>query len=227
MLTVNYQYNHCMVDYNRLSNGRRSKVDTCKTDAAKKQRMVAGALLEHALVQYGVKQPFIYETSADGKPFLKGDEMPYFSISHCDEMSACVVSASMVGVDIEKLGRGNGKISKRFFTPNEMAYLGQFVGEEWDKVFTMLWTAKEAVAKCIDVSAVEICQQSDFSALVDKIKTANTLLLEHKELTLQTIHTGQALYMASYEIYENIIMCVSEKPSDVRFELTDILWEKH
>lgn len=77
------------------------------------------------------------------KPFLPDEEF-HFSISHCGDYAAAIVSTNFrVGIDIEipveKIGRMKGK----FLNEQELARLGS----PGPQLLTTLWSAKEAVFK--------------------------------------------------------------------------------
>jgi 4'-phosphopantetheinyl transferase EntD len=92
------------------------------------------------------------------KPFLE-QEQYHFSISHCGEFAAALVSSNYrVGVDIESIGPKIGRVKHKFIHPGEMTFLpagvttrqdrGEGQGatsvQEW---LTMIWCAKEAIYK--------------------------------------------------------------------------------
>lgn len=83
------------------------------------------------------------------KPFLE-DEKYHFSISHCGNFAAALVSSThRVGVDIERVSPRIISISHKFLHDHEHAFL-----REWEhlsqmhlELSTILWSAKEAVYK--------------------------------------------------------------------------------
>ncbi len=78
------------------------------------------------------------------KPFLE-DEAYHFSISHCGEYAAVVVSrAYRVGVDIERVTGKVQTILHKFLTASEQQLLHNGVA---DKNATLLWSVKESVYK--------------------------------------------------------------------------------
>jgi phosphopantetheinyl transferase len=79
------------------------------------------------------------------KPFLK-DEAYHFSISHCGDYAAAIVSTQQrVGVDIEIPHEKILAISAKFLTDSDKAILNR-IGEG-TYLYTMAWSIKEAVFK--------------------------------------------------------------------------------
>ncbi|PZR27849.1 MAG: 4-phosphopantetheinyl transferase [Citrobacter freundii] len=77
------------------------------------------------------------------KPYLPGEEY-HFSISHCGDYAAAIVSKDKrVGVDIEIPVEKIARIRDKFLSPEEQALL--LNGDL--KQLTALWSAKEAVFK--------------------------------------------------------------------------------
>lgn len=146
-----------------LSRQRREKAHRCKSESAKRQSIVSGLLLEENLHEYVGEIEYVF--SERGKPRLKGSDSPHFSISHCKKYAACAISNTPVGVDVEQVGRGKLAEAERFFCERESRLLTSLSSAAQDHVFTVLWTAKEAVSKCFDVPLVEVCHQTDFSSI--------------------------------------------------------------
>ena len=83
------------------------------------------------------------------KPFLP-DETYHFSISHCGDYAAAIVSSQLrVGIDVEMVTHRVDKIRHKFLHPTEL--------KEWNieglepteryNTLTLLWSAKEAMFK--------------------------------------------------------------------------------
>ncbi|MGX8699145.1 MAG: 4'-phosphopantetheinyl transferase family protein [bacterium] len=81
-----------------------------------------------------------------GKPFLLGENVPCISLSHAGELCALAVSERPIGVDVERL-RCSLPVAERFFTPPEVHALRALSGEAQARLFTRLWTAREAWLK--------------------------------------------------------------------------------
>jgi phosphopantetheinyl transferase len=80
------------------------------------------------------------------KPFLE-DEAFHFSISHCGDFAAAIVSRrNRVGVDIELASDKVERIRHKFISANEKAMLDR-KEVHLPSVPTLVWSAKEAVFK--------------------------------------------------------------------------------
>lgn len=104
------------------------------------------------------------------KPFLS-NEAYHFSISHCGDFAAAIVSSvNRVGVDIELVKPMIEKISHKFLGESEMKllYEGES-GTDRTALLTICWSAKEAMFKWhgdggVDFkSDMQLGEQIDFS----------------------------------------------------------------
>lgn len=94
------------------------------------------------------------------KPFLEND--PYhFSISHCGDFAAAIVSSNrQVGVDIELVTPKIERVADKFLTPAEKSILarGHFSPFAFRQHLTRLWSAKEAIFKWYGAGQVDFRQ---------------------------------------------------------------------
>lgn len=90
------------------------------------------------------------------KPFLP-DERFHFSISHCGDFAAVIVSRThRVGIDIEIPVDVIGRIRDKFLSPEELETFGLMAHPETDySKMTLLWSAKEAVFKWYGLGGVD------------------------------------------------------------------------
>jgi 4'-phosphopantetheinyl transferase len=80
-----------------------------------------------------------------GKPFLQGEEMPLFSISHSGELVAAVFSEKASGIDLElERDVDAAALARRFFSQSEAALLE---GDCDQDLFFRLWVCREAAIK--------------------------------------------------------------------------------
>ena len=90
--------------------------------------------------------PSEWHYNEHGKPFLIGDEATtYFSISHCREAIAVAIADQEVGIDIESIRPAKTELVARVMNEAEQAQISQSVNP--DRMFTHLWTQKEAIVK--------------------------------------------------------------------------------
>jgi phosphopantetheinyl transferase len=83
------------------------------------------------------------------KPFLE-DEAYHFSISHCGDFAAAIVSRThRVGVDIEEIRQTVAKVHHKFVSPGELAVMNACFQPPVPSLrhLTLLWSCKEAVYK--------------------------------------------------------------------------------
>ncbi|MDE3251281.1 MAG: 4'-phosphopantetheinyl transferase superfamily protein [Bacteroidota bacterium] len=81
------------------------------------------------------------------KPFLP-DEQYHFSISHCGDFAAAIVSTTdRVGIDIEIITPRVDKIKHKFLHPEELGFVHSYPTEKQISLLTLLWSCKEAMFK--------------------------------------------------------------------------------
>lgn len=81
------------------------------------------------------------------KPFLP-DEQYHFSISHCGNFAAAIVSSNQqVGIDIEMITERVHKIKHKFLHLQEQAFVASYPVELQTRLLTLLWSVKEAMFK--------------------------------------------------------------------------------
>ena len=112
------------------------------------QRLSVAAyhLLQHALLtEYGIQQPPVLAYGTNGKPMLA--EWPYihFSLSHCREAAACVVSDKPVGIDIESIDHYDEAVAAQVMNSAELRKIHASPSPQM--AFTRLWTMKESLYK--------------------------------------------------------------------------------
>ncbi len=91
------------------------------------------------------------------KPYLVNEQY-HFSISHCGNLAAAIVSSSnRVGVDIERITPRIKTISHKFLHEEEAVFLNQ-----WNQLqamelelVTILWAAKESIYKWYGLGLVD------------------------------------------------------------------------
>jgi len=83
--------------------------------------------------------------SSAGKPYLSGDSVPFFSITHSGGLVMAAFSAEQIGADLE-LERpiDTVALASRFFSNQEALLMSNEKNEE---AFFRLWTCREAAIK--------------------------------------------------------------------------------
>lgn len=105
-------------------------------------------LLLRALQRYDAGRSYVVCEGAHGKPYAaeNGEAISdiHFSVSHTGKLWLCAVDSCPLGLDIESSSRRRSEqIAKRFFAPQEKAFLEQ----NGMKEFLTLWVRKEAYIK--------------------------------------------------------------------------------
>lgn len=110
------------------------------------QHLAGRHLLSYLFPDFPLDEIRIADTR---KPFLEKD--PYhFSISHCGDFAAAIVSTkNRVGVDIELITPKVERVADKFLTEAEKSILfaGHLPPASYRKLLTIMWSAKEALYK--------------------------------------------------------------------------------
>jgi phosphopantetheinyl transferase len=98
------------------------------------------------------------------KPFL-ADEAFHFSISHCGDYAAAIVSThNRVGVDIEIPHSKVEKIQHKFLTEKEKSILDSVNADDYN-ILTMAWSIKEALFKWQGIGEVDFKKHMQIEAI--------------------------------------------------------------
>lgn len=96
----------------------------------------------------------LVEIADTRKPFIPGEQF-HFSISHCGDYAAAIVSTShRVGIDIEIPSPKLELIRHKFLSPGEQEML-QTLDHPLITSLTLLWSVKEAVFKWYGLGSVD------------------------------------------------------------------------
>lgn len=146
-----------------LSDAERARWDRFKLPAAGDQFAYTRGLLRHLLAAYTGVPPagLRFELTPDGKPYLVGGRVQ-FNVSHTAGLSAFVVAARAVGVDVERVravASADGLVG-RYFTPPEIERYHSLPEAVRPAAFLRGWTCKEAVLKAVGCGTrgLECCE---------------------------------------------------------------------
>ena len=103
------------------------------------------------------------------KPYLPNEQY-HFSISHCGDYAAAIVSSDKrVGVDIEIISERIHKVAPKFLSGSELNYLNKddkLFLKQWGVVekvetefLTLIWNAKEAIFKWYGDGGIDFSEQ--------------------------------------------------------------------
>ena len=154
----------------RVPESRKQKIASFRHAESQRLSLGVGLLLVLALEEEGIdgRQARIAEGQW-GKPFLPDHPNLHFSLSHSGKWAMCALGNRPLGCDVEATGRGNEKLTKRFFHPEEqqaLALLAPDTRPEWQREFARIWTRKESWLKA-DGRGLSLGMES-FSVLADQ-----------------------------------------------------------
>lgn len=148
------------------------------------QHLAGRYLLQHLFPQFPINLIQIADTR---KPFLQ-DEQFHFSISHCGDFAAALVSKeNRVGVDIELVTEKIEKVQRKFVSDEEMRMLNGQCSMFNVQVenpcrqlstancqLTLIWSCKEAVFKWYGAGQVDFKNHMQ----VQRIETSDNKLFQ-------------------------------------------------
>ncbi len=125
-------------EYPELSEYRKKKISSIRSEQNKKQSLGAELLLIYAVKKYypHILLPLEFLVSDHGKPAVKGVSEFHFSLAHSGDVAILAIAQTEVGIDIESKHRTSGAIAEKYFSARER-----------ESEFCHVWTRKEAVAK--------------------------------------------------------------------------------
>lgn len=132
------------------------------------------------------------------KPFLPGEQY-HFSISHCANYAAAIVSNSKrVGIDVETINSKVEVIKHKFLHPEELDFIHLHNPVEQLKLLTLAWNAKEAMYKWYGLGQV------DFSEMMrlDSFKLDNTGFIEARFIKPDLEESLQV----HYQFFEGLVL---------------------
>ena len=130
------------------------------------QHLAGRFLLQYLFPDFPYKLIQIADTR---KPFLP-DEQYHFSISHCGDYAAAIVSSTRrVGIDVEEPKEMILRLADKFTTQDEIGRLN--LTEELNaENLTLIWSVKEAVFKWYGYGNVDFRKDIQLNALDQETK---------------------------------------------------------
>lgn len=130
-------------------------------ETARKETVLAWALLSFALAEKGVDVLPGLSFSERGKPFFESEKL-FFNLSHSKGRACAAISATgEIGVDVQKKSAFSQKMVKRVFAEAERL-LGEKQADK-DAFFTRLWAIKESYLKNTGTGIAFDIRSLDFS----------------------------------------------------------------
>ncbi len=144
--------------------------------------------LQHLAGRYLLKELYpdfpleLIKIADTRKPFLE-DEAYHFSISHCGDYAAVMVSKEYrVGVDVELVTDKVEKIIHKFLSKQEKKLLHP---DAVNKTATLLWSVKESVYKWKGSGEVDFIQHINIKSIEDKEDEGVVHCMFNNETALQ------------------------------------------
>ncbi len=96
------------------------------------------------------------------KPYL-ATEQYHFSISHCDDYAAAIVSSQYrVGIDVETITPKVQLIKHKFLHQDEQDFVHKHSADDQIKLLSIAWNAKEAMYKWYGLGQVDFSEMLRF-----------------------------------------------------------------
>lgn len=131
--------------YLKVSNKRKAKIDSFRFEKDKKLSCGVELLLLKSLNDIGIKNP-IFKLDKNNKPYLANYNNIYFNLSHSEDMIACGISDTPLGVDIEYIDETiDLNLAKHYFFNKE--YKAIINSENPIDEFFNYWVLKESYMK--------------------------------------------------------------------------------
>jgi phosphopantetheinyl transferase len=162
----------------------------------RRQHLAGRFLLQHLFPHFPVSLIKIADTK---KPFLE-DEAYHFSISHCNDYAAAIVSKTeRVGVDVEVPTPKIERIKNKFLNDDELMLFdnGHAGLEISNSKLTLMWCCKEAVYKWWSYGGV------DFS---DKIRLQPFQLQPSGNLSVKFLLGDKTNLILNYKIFDGLCL---------------------
>lgn len=138
------------------------------------QHLAGRYLLPHLFADFPYEKILIADTR---KPYLPNEQY-HFSISHCGNYAAAIVSSThRVGIDIEIPSIKVERIAHKFVHESEWQYLSIDDGAQYIKnnlscidheQITILWSAKESLFKWYSLGEVDFSEHMQLNNIIQK-----------------------------------------------------------
>ena len=108
----------------QISPQRREQALRFRHEQGQRECVLSYLLLKRALLQeYGIDENPLFEYGEHGKPSIVGHHDIHFSLSHCRQAVACVVSDHPVGIDIETVRAFREPLARYAMNDQELALI--------------------------------------------------------------------------------------------------------
>ena len=132
------------------------------------QHLAGRYLLQYLFPDFPYEEILIADTR---KPYLPNEQY-HFSISHCGNYAAAIVSSTRrVGIDIEIPTEKVTRIAHKFIHENEMQWIEQSIINYQLSIVnlqTILWSSKEAIFKWYSFGGIDFKENMQLNGIIQK-----------------------------------------------------------
>ena len=132
------------------------------------QHLAGRYLLKYLFPNFPNEEILIADTR---KPYLPNEQY-HFSISHCGNYAAAIVSSThRVGIDIEIPTEKVTRIAHKFIHENEMQWMEQSIINYQLSIVnlqTILWSSKEAIFKWYSFGGIDFKENMQLNGIIQK-----------------------------------------------------------
>ena len=173
----------CPILYDRASAERKQRADRYRRKEDALRCLAADALLQHAL---GTAE-YTAATGPFGKPYIKEKDSFCYNLSHSGRWVAIAFGDKEVGIDVEKicLDAGKASLARRYFTPDEQAYVFDTEALAPQRFFEV-WTGKESYLKYLGTGLHKSLASFSIFSLEPEVQLHHRTLPGGYSLTLCT-----------------------------------------
>ncbi len=141
------------------------------------QHLAGRYLLQYLFTNFPYSEILIADTR---KPYLPNEQY-HFSISHCGDYAAAIVSSThRVGIDIEIPSEKVSRIAHKFIHENEMFFLSMVNAQQAEvnsenpltinrELLTIIWSSKEAIFKWYSAGGVDFKEHMQLNGITQKM----------------------------------------------------------
>ena len=169
--------------YREASEDRKHRADRYLRQEDKLRCVAADSLLKRAVRAYLHLDQYTVEADELGKPRLKDVEGFYYNLSHSGRWVVLAYGNVPVGIDVQEIRHaGTEDIARRFFTPDEQAYVFEGTDYSFPERFLRVWTGKESYLKYLGIGIRKALDS--FSIFDDLGVVFQTTMLDGAFMTL-------------------------------------------
>lgn len=167
------------------------------THPAKRLQHLAGRyLLQYLFPDFPIRLIQIADTR---KPYLPKDPF-HFSISHCSNYAAAIVSTQKrVGIDVEQPTERILRVMKKFLSEEERSLITPHNSDQLVKMGTLFWSVKEAMFKWYSHGEIDFIEHLHIRGLNEAHENTGTVSAQF------TLHQSMAMTLP-YRFWDDLVL---------------------